>query len=264
MFQISGPRTHYPQIGLNRPLDLSLTTEDIDGARPRRRAFTTKRCTDPLDPYYKLPSYEECPPVESPQPIGTIPTNYVGDIEKCHPRAVHRARAVSNDSLNISDIPFAKPGYRRSHHLRIATRFPDQLSVQDINEGGSRHLKARNTNPLDPVYEISTKNTWKGGNEGSGSIGPIEMSKPRSRVNLSSPAHVQEKIEGSSPQRFVGCIAQSSLGECGITRPPAPLPSGSRSGSLKRGVVTKRTTNPLDPNYCLLDGKRDSAYALFI
>lgn len=264
MTYICGPRPIYPVIGLNRPLDLSLTTEDIDGAKSRKRAFTTKRCTDPLDPHYKLPSYEICPVAIKPEPVGTIPTNYVADIDRCHPRLIHRPRAVSLDTLDVSDIPFAQPGYRRSQYRRISGRVPDQLSVQDINNGSSRALRARNTNPLDPVYILSTKDTWKGRESPSESIGPISESKPRLRVNNALPVHSQGSIEGSSPQRFVGCLPHSSLGKGDHPIRAPAIPTGSRSGSLRRGLVTKRETNPLDPNYFLLDGSVDSAYALFM
>ena len=264
MEQVGVQRHFYSTNGLNRPLDLSLTTEDIDGARPRRRCFTTNRCTDPLDPEYHLPSFKAAPPHEVPVPIGTIPTNFVADI--VGPRR-SRLRAVSSGPLDVSDIPYAQPShYRRFVRPLKEGPLTDTMAVQDINQGSGRILPPRGTDPLEPEYVISTKNTWKLSDETPTerlpiTIGPVEASKPRKLARKAMP--VQAVVEGSQPQRYIGRVPHSSIGDAYDTY-RKPVPTGSGAGSLKRGIVTKRSVNPLDPNYSLLNGDYDSAYKLLI
>ena len=259
-------RSFYGANGLNRPLDMSLTTEDIEGARPRKRSFTTNRCTDPLDPVYHLPSYTAPPPAQVRAPVGTIPTNYVADIPFSRPKPAH-VRTISLDSLNVTDIEYAQPShYRRCVRPLLGEGLTNSMNVSDINAGDHHRIAARGTNPLEPQYLVSTKNMWKasGGVPTSRPpmlIGDVEASKPRRLERAYVPPH--EEVEGSHPQRFIGRVPHSSIGDAYDTY-RKPVPTGSGAGSLKRGIVTKRSINPLDPNYSLLTGDYDSAYKLLI
>ena len=167
-----------------------------------------------------------------------------------------------HDPLDISDISFTRPNFRRNIRPVPISGLSNPLDVRDINRGDRQMLNPRRTNPLDPVYTVSTKNGMAvpgtvGGDSSPATIGDIADSKPRKLIrNLSVPACAP--IDKSTPQRYVGCLPHSSVGAGGILR-PGGMPTGSRVGSLKRGLVTKRAVDPLDPNYRLLDGQFDSA-----
>jgi hypothetical protein len=250
--------------GLRRPLDLSLSTEDIDGAKPRRKAFVTKRCTDPLNPEYKLPSYETAPVSARPEPVGFVPTNFIADIDKSGPRRLHKALEGSRLTMDISDIPYTKPHYRRTLRPIPADGLSNTLDVKDINQGSHRVAPSRVTNPLDPEYAVSNLNgiipckTEKGVSPVV--VGPIENSKPRVLHNVRA-FNEPVILTGSRPQRYVGCIPHSSMETSTIPRPNVQ-PTGSRANTLHRGIKTRRCTNPLEPSYSLLNGDMDSATSL--
>jgi len=245
------PRTWYPMAQPRRPVDLSLTTDDIEGSRPRVTHFVTKRCTNPLDPEYKLSSHAAQAVPTVPQLKGAIPTNFIADIEGTHPRRLHREQ-VRAPSLTVSS--------RNFRPLRGGGL--SSLDVRDINmSADSKTRVSRITDPLDPSYKVSAVNgtalqvSSQVPNGLSAVIGPIEDSKPLKRIR-DNPIPPPDPIEGSSPQRYVGVLKHSSLGTFpALTRAPA---TGSRAGSLNRGIVSRRVTNPLDPCYTFLDGNRDN------
>jgi hypothetical protein len=247
----------------NRPLDLSLTTEDIDGARSRKKGFVTKRCTDPLDPLYALPTCTPPPAVMIPELIGGLPTNFTADIDGSAPRKLFRAMSQPRDPLDISDIEMSQNSKSSLRLRRISKRPSNSLDVADINLDGNRKLAFRGTNPLDPEYAISTKSMW---NPTSGTgpirIGPIEKARPK--IVKSREPSPKVPVTGANPQRYVGQLRHSSVGPCSINIEAKPLPTASGSGTLKKGIVTNRSVNPLDPNYLLLDGNHDSACRLFM
>ena len=264
MSKLDGPRKLYDTGGLNRPLDLSLTTEDIEGAQPRKKGFTTKRCVDPLQPVYKLPSFQLQPIAVPADPVGTIPTNFTDDISGCKPRRATRARSDMGRGLDVSDIDYAQPHFRREIRPHQTKQGSGSLDVSDINNAGTRPLGTRETNPLDPVYHISENNMWSRDTTlRSIDIGPIDKGKPR-RLIPEKCSSTKGNITGTRPQRYVGALAQSSVGDATIDEWNKPMPTASRAASLKRGIVTLRSTNPLDPNYYMLDGNYDSACRLLI
>lgn len=241
------PRNWYPSAQPRRPVDLSLTTDDIEGSRPRATAFVTKRQTNPLDPEYKLPSHSAPPNLTPPQLKGVNPTNFIADIKGTHPRRLHPENSRTQ-SLDVSS--------RKFRPLRGGG--PDTLDVRDINSLDQRTCVSRNTDPLDPSYMVSLTNgtALQIGQplpESKTTImGIVSDSKPRKRMR-DHPIPPLDPIEGSSPQRYVGVLKHSSLDDSPVfTRAPV---TGSRAGSLTRGIVSKRVTNPLDPSYIFLDGK---------
>jgi hypothetical protein len=250
------PHVWYPANKMNRPVDLSLTTDDIEGTKPRALHFATKRMTNPLDPEYHLPSN----PVSNPEKIaslkGALPTNFTGDITGAHPRRLHVERSRSVDPETSS---------RRFSHPRANGK--NTLDVNDINfPTPLRPLASRQTDPLDPVYVISAINstalpTTTTINPAKSTVGPIEGSKPRRRIAEHDHSSNTSPIEGSSPQRYVGTLKHSSTQS--LPSPIGRVPAtGTRSGSLKRGLVSRRITNPLDPLYTLLDGTSTDSFAL--
>ena len=248
---------------LNRPLDLSLTTEDIDGARSRKRGFVTKRCTDPLDPMYTLPTCVSPPAVVIPGLIGAVPTNFTADIAGSAPRKLHRDRSYPRDPLDISDIEIAPHAHARLKLMRISGPNSNSLDVTDINHQGHKRPAFRKTNPLDPEYTISTTSMWNPTQKTDPiRIGPVEKSRPR--IMKATEPSSKTPVTGAHPQRYVGRLRHSSVGPDIIKMEAKLIPTASGSGTLKKGIVTRRSVNPLDPNYLLLDGNFDSACKLFM
>jgi hypothetical protein len=265
MSVVACPRKLYKAEGLNRPLDLSLTTEDIDGAQAKKKGFVTKRCVDPLDPAYKLPSFQPPPIPDYPNPIGLIPTNYTADITGARVRKAPGHREGPKGGLDISDIEFAQPHFRLKARSAGGKSNHDSLNVSDINKSDMLIPRRRETNPLQPMYRISTVNMWSPEMTDSEPlmVGPIEGANPRRLIpEVTRPT--KGDITGTHPQRFVGRLPHSSVDKTSIQPWEKPLPTASRASSLKRGIVTKRSTNPLDPNYLMLNGQYDSASSLFM
>jgi hypothetical protein len=137
--------------------------------------------------------------------------------------------------------------------------------VRDINRSPTAEVRPRGTDPLDPVYLVSSLNgtALQGENQTSPVLlGPIEKSKPRPSIRSISVPPKDTPI-GSSPQRYVGCLPHTSVG-AGKPLYELAIPTGSRAGTLKRGMITRRNTNPLDPAYSLLDGNMDSATRILL
>merc|ERR1719428_2188192 len=247
---IPGSETKPLYQNLTRVKDLSLTTADIEWAQPKITRFNTNRCTDPLQPQYKLP--------------------------ECSVRPITPPRGNGKDSLDISDIEMSKP--KRVIPDRNYVRDPNaqstSLMVQDINAFPGRTTLPRGTNPLDPVYHVSQTSAtsipirWT---EEEGRvyappmdvevIGEVPQSKPRKLQWDNGEPHfslLTEDIAGSQPQRWVGSVPFN------IYDPPEKKPiisfhepqdiPGTQVGSLRKGIVTGRMTNPLNPRYTMLDG----------
>jgi len=238
----------------NRPRDLSLTTEDIVGARPRVGVFVSNRHTNPLDPQYSLPAFKTIPtPGEHPL-VGSIPTNFISDIPGTAPIKLHRSLSGDFDRFSNLDIRNSRPKQLIRQSKKSGSF--DPLDVSDINHRVDFPLpRPRNTNPLEPVYVVPEWNGVLSPTNSSMTIGPIPDSKPSKLI----PETRHEKlppIEKNSPQRYVGIVPHSSLQkEPVITR---AIPTGSRASTLKKGVVSRRQTHPLSPDYVLLDGRKDA------
>jgi len=91
--------------------------------------------------------------------------------------------------------------------------------------------------------------------------GEVAGSKPRKLQWDNGEPHfslMREDIAGTVPQRWVGSVPQN------IYDPPEVRPMmsfhdphdipGAQVGSLKKGIVTGRALNPLNPRYPMLDG----------
>ncbi|KAF4718631.1 hypothetical protein FOZ62_029274, partial [Perkinsus olseni] len=98
-------KSYYPPV-VNRPRDLSLTTQDIEWAQPKITRFRTNRVLDPLNPVYKLPK-SEAVPVEPPRFNGRL-TNDIRDIEFSHPKRLIPDRNYNRDPNDVSDIEYAR------------------------------------------------------------------------------------------------------------------------------------------------------------
>jgi hypothetical protein len=258
---IAGSKATPLNTSLNRPIDMSMTTSDIDWARPKVNRFRTGRNTNPMDPQYELPTATPCEPY-IPYYSGR-PTLDVSDIDQAFPRKIIPVRAHGPKG----DVEFAAPNYLR----RLVRPIPPQgmgnsLDVADINHGDSKVPRPRLTNPMEPVYRVpqttctSIYHAWKGDEElpplEPATIGEIPLSKARTldlATKKPSNSLVNDDIEGAKSQRYIGTLPFHMY----LSNKPAHnLGStddidGAKSGSLRRGLVSKRCTNPLDPTYQL-------------
>jgi len=270
---IAGGSTKPLYPNLTRVKDLSLTTADIEWAQPKITRFNTNRCTDPLQPQYQLAS---CPQRPITPPRGNNKDSLdISDIEQSRPKRVIPDRNYIRDPNDASDIEATCPNYRRRVVRPIpGNSFSTSLDVRDINAYPGRTTLPRDTNPLDPTYQISQQSCtslpirWT---EEEGrvyappmeveTIGEVPQSKPRKlQWDNGEPffALLTEDIAGAAPQRWVGAVPFN------VYDPPEKKPiisfhepqdiPGTQVGSLRKGIVTGRSTNPLNPRYVMLDG----------
>ena len=242
----------YPRV--NRPTDLSLNVKDIDGATPHRVEFRTRRCINPVDPQYQLPSCSPCPPVIVP--FSGRETNKLDDIEGSSPQKLIRDR----------ETPVLPPVEGSNPKAQKTRSTSNSLDVSDINRAANRVCRPRDTSPLDPeyIYPSGNATSLKLGADShtdqnsQSTIGFIPGTKPRTlhreRDWSSSNIHVRD-IPGAAPQRFVGTMPfniRMSYEE----REPNDLGKprdieGAKHGTVLRGLASARLVNPLDPEYIL-------------
>ena len=229
-------RAHPKQLhlGLNKP-NYSLMTSDIEKARPKKGDFVTKRITDPLNPVYKLPSFETMP-ITPPKYIKDSIS--VSDIEGTKPEIYHKWNI--RDNISVKDIDGARPKPER----QLAK--PDFMNPKDIN--GENFQTKRFTNPLEPEYVARDA-------EGNlTSIGTIEGSKSRPIIKLETFPHKRNldnsDIDGARPNTVgVGPFAGKKDRNYTKNIVDSSDIDGTAPGSHKQGIVTKRITNPLEPQY---------------
>ncbi len=125
------------------------------------------------------------------------------------------------------------------------------MDYSDVTNCGFK--SSRKTNPLDPTYLLSNKEGEKY------TIGKIDYSYPTTvyQYKYQEPLNMKtDDIYGAAPgtknyyKKFNS--ENTNLKNDDIV--------GSNSGSLKKGIVTKRSTNPLDPNYRMLSDEINNPY----
>lgn len=96
-------RLHQP---LNKPY-YYLRDDDIAGTKPASKTFQTKReASNPLNPVYKLPSFE---PLEHVVPKFIRDSINVDDINGSKPRNLQQKQVVNRITNNVHDIDGARP-----------------------------------------------------------------------------------------------------------------------------------------------------------
>lgn len=218
---------------LRKP-DLSLEIADIEGTKPRHLEFTTNRVTNPLNPVYKLPSYE----TRAATPPRFIRDALVSDdIEGSKPRKVDKWQ--TRDHISIKDIDGA-----RAKPPRQVIK-PDFMDTKDIIAKG--FVSKRSTNPLEPEYLARND---QGNIE---IIGFIEGSKSKTIVNTSVPGHRRNldcaDVEGSKPSTVGQGQFPNKNRNYKKKLVDASDIEGTAASSYKKGIKTKRVTNPLEPKY---------------
>ena len=228
---------HYP---LNRP-EFNLTNKDIEKSSPQMKHLETKRCTNPLEPKYSLPKVEEYPPS---QPKFIRDAIDIKDIQGARPQKYFQWKTRETFPINNHGIEGSKTKetYVRK---RLGNTKYDYIDYSDLTIDIFK--TRRNTNPLDPIYGFKkNKDIFK--------FGPIEKSKPMTQYPYFYQPSLNLKlndIKGSN----IGSknrINKFTGNNYELTTQDIP---GCCVGSLKRGIVTKRCTNPLNPDYQLLGAK---------
>ena len=198
--------------------------------------FATNRVIDPLMPNYKLPSYEAPPPYV---PKFIRDNMDCSDVEGATPARHNRYKM--RDTISVADIEGAqpKPMPKQRNQSREVVSLED-ASIQ----------RTPPTNPLNPSYRIN-----------GADIHDSQASRPRKmpgKKNYPYYSLLTKDIPGAhSSTSFVK--AKKMLGRKGDQlRSPTNTRDidGASSDTLKRGLQTKRATDPLQPDYVFLDGDK--------
>jgi len=264
-------RTYYPGMD-RRPRDLSLTTADIEYAQAKREK-KGNRHVDPVAPNYELPSCHARP--ATPNRFSGRHTNDISDIEKSCSKVRIPDRNYARDPNDASDIEYASANYHE-RNVRRPPRDQDRSrshNVRDITD--TKKVHSRCSNPLDPVYTVPTSGVTslpaeyteemgriqRAPNTGD-KIGFVQGSKPRKLHWDNGEPHfslLREDIAGTVPQRWVGATPFNVYDHPDVKpvisfHDPHDIP-GAQVGTLRKGLDgNKRFTNPLQPQYEMLDG----------
>ena len=228
---------HYP---LNKP-EYNLTNKDIEKSSPQMKHLKTTRCTNPLEPKYTLPKVEEYPP-SIPKFIRDAID--IKDIQGARPQKYFQWKTretFPKDNHGIEGSKTKETYVRR----RLGNTKYDYIDYSDLTIDIFK--TRRNTNPLDPIYGFKKdKDIFK--------YGPIEKNKPMTQYPYFYQPSLNLKlndIKGSN----IGSknrINKFRGNDYELTTQDIP---GCCVGSLKKGIVTKRCTNPLTPDYQFLGAK---------
>lgn len=223
--------------GLNKP-DYNLSSKDIHWSSPQiNRNFITTRVTNPLEPTYQLSKVE---PIEPIIPRFIRDNINVDGVEGAKPKKYFQwetRQTFDNSSIKGSS---PKRAYIRS------TPF-NNIDYSDLTR--DKFKTKRCVDPLDPVYEVKYKN-------GESYLhGAITGSKPvtNSIYNYQEPFNLKTSdIDGTAAgsknkiNKFSGQNFNLRTDDF----------RGASCNSLKKGIETKRQTNPLNPNY-ILPGQKE-------
>lgn len=113
------------------------------------------------------------------------------------------------------------------------------LDVTDINNKQNKIKGERCTNPLNPVYTVpSTDEPGPGWTRSYGTIEGSHPHNPKQNIKCPDFSLMTSDIPGAV-SRIVRAVESSK-------KEAVP---GSQTNSMKRGLSSKRTTNPLAPKY---------------
>ena len=228
---------HYP---LNKP-EYNLTNKDIEKSSPQMKHLKTTRCTNPLEPKYTLPHVEEYPPS---MPKFIRDAIDIKDISGARPQKYFQWKTretFPKDNHGIEGSK-TKETYVRK---RLGNNKYDYIDYSDLTIDIFK--TRRNTNPLDPVYGFKK-------NADIFKYGPIEKSKPMTQYPYFYQPSLNLKLNDIKGTNIgsKNRINKFTGNNYELTTQDIP---GCCVGSLKRGIVTKRCTNPLNPNYQFLGAK---------
>ena len=228
---------HYP---LNKP-EYNLTNKDIEKSSPQMKHLKTTRCTNPLEPKYTLPHVEEYPPSVPKFIRDSID---IKDISGARPQKYFQWKTRETFPINNHGIEGSKTKetYVRK---RLGNNKYDYIDYSDLTIDIFK--TRRNTNPLDPIYGFKK-------NQDIFKYGPIEKSKPMTQYPYFYQPSLNLKLNDIKGTNIgsKNRINKFTGNNYELTTQDIP---GCCVGSLKKGIVTKRCTNPLNPNYQFLGEK---------
>ena len=228
---------HYP---LNKP-EFNLTNKDIEKSSPQMKHLKTNRCTNPLEPKYTLPKVEEYPPSIPKFIRDSID---IKDISGARPQKYFQWKTRETFPINNHGIEGSKTKetYVRK---RLGNNKYDYIDYSDLTIDIFK--TRRNTNPLDPIYGFKK-------NQDIFKYGPIEKSKPMTQYPYFYQPSLNLKLNDIKGTNIgsKNIINKFTGNNYELTTQDIP---GCCVGSLKKGIVTKRCTNPLNPNYQFLGEK---------
>ena len=110
-----------------------------------------------------------------------------------------------------------------------------------------KNIPARDTNPLEPQYQVPDQSN------NLVTIGQIEKNKPKPPQISNAPDFMNniKDIEGTSSVRFFNrnlMFHVSDLPKYKATNNTGDI-QGAQPCSKKKGIVSNRSTNPLNPRY---------------
>ena len=228
---------HYP---LDKP-EYNLSNKDIEKSSPQMNHLKTKRCTNPLEPKYVLPKVEEYPP-EIPKFIRD--SIDIKDISGARPQKYFQWKTRETFPLNNHGIEGSKTKetYVRKNLGSIKYHYIDYSDLtRDIFK------TKRNTNPLDPIYGFKK-------NDEIFKYGPIEKSKPRTQYPYFYQPGLNLKLDDIKGTNIGSKNKINKYNGNNYELTTHDI-KGCLVGSLKKGIVTQRCTNPLNPAYQYLGAK---------
>ena len=228
---------HYP---LNKP-EFNLTNKDIEKSSPQTKHLKTNRCTNPLEPKYTLPKVEEYPP-EQPKFIRDAID--IKDISGARPQKYFQWKTRETFPINNHGIEGSKTKetYVRK---RLGNSKYDYIDYSDLTIDIFK--TRRNTNPLDPIYGFKkNKDIFK--------YGPIEKNKPMTQYPYFYQPSFNLKLNDIKGTNIGSKNRINKFKGNNFELTTQDIP-GCCVGSLKKGIVTKRCTNPLNPDYQFLGAK---------
>ena len=196
--------------------DFILNCRDIEKAYPKKINVFSQRKVNPLEPKYNLPKPKTSSPIPPPKFIRD--SIGISDIEGTHPRPLFRDFPKSIQEEVKGSHP-RMPYERRVIH--------NSLDFRDVTKQNFRYNPYKNEN-------------YKKEIEGSRPIG-ISLYKNRGLKYMSN-----DDIAGSGP----GTANKYALYSCDRSKLySCDDIEGAKANTLKKGIITKRVTNPLNPSY---------------
>ena len=228
-------------IQLKKP-EYNLSNSDIEFSQPNCVTCKIKRHLNPLEPKYKLSKSPDYPPYE---PKFIRDNISVQDIDGARPKKI-TSNKVLKDSLKNDDVKDSWP--RKPYVRKTKYEFMDYRDVNNVD-----FQTRRITNPLNPFYEMNFVDGSKV------KFGPIEKNRPLvgSSYMYKVPFNLKiDDIEGTNIgsknkfKKFQGNNYCYNIND---------IP-GAQSGTLLKGISTKRMTNPLRPKYKYLGEEELKGY----
>jgi len=251
----SRAKTKYPTVQEGRPRDLSLTTSDIEGCRPRgtggncEGVHRADKVVDPIDPRYKLLGNTQDGPlsarasgrctlnvsdIEGTSSMAAVPIRkQYGDTLKCEAEFKSRKHAVALADARARAFGLATP---RSETDEVAPPRDRDDALSNRLEGPKR--SNRMTDPLDPRYRVplakdapgtslcypwAEEQRYVGATSmpvESAEIGHIPGSMPKALRGNNEPTFSLETrdVVGANSQRRIGAMPHSIYGPYGNRR----------------------------------------------